>query len=200
VRLLGTPLPTLTLLAVHLHTHIHGPGVDYVGLFVAAVISWVAFPGPGEAALVAAGISAAHGHLDLTAVVVIAWAGASLGGTVGWIVGLKGGRVLLTASGPLHHLRLAMIARGDEFFERYGPVAVLLTPTWIAGIHRMRSSRFLPVNIISALAWALFVGAGAYLLGPSITDIVADAGLAGTLLVGALIVGAVVLVIWRRRR
>jgi membrane-associated protein len=197
------PLLTSTLVAVlhlRLHTHIHGPGVDYVGVFVAAAVSWVAVPGPGEAALVAAGISSAHGHLDLTAVVVVAWAGASLGGTMGWIAGLKGGRILLTARGPLHHLRLAMIARGDDFFERYGALAVLLVPSWVAGIHDMRSSRFLPINAISAVVWALSVGVGAYLLGPSITDIVGDAGLAGSLVLGALIVGAVVLIIWRRSR
>jgi membrane protein DedA with SNARE-associated domain len=197
VRLLGLPLPTLAVLAV-LHPHTRHAGVDYVGVFLAAGVSWVAFPGPGEAALIAAGISAAHGHLDLTAVVASAWAGASLGGTVGWIVGLKGGRKLLTTTGPLHRLRLAMIARGDHFYQRYGPVAVLLTPSWIAGIHDMRWSRFLPANALSALLWALSVGLGAYLLGPSITDIVGDAGLAGGVLLGALIVLAVVVVIRRR--
>jgi membrane protein DedA with SNARE-associated domain len=197
VRLLGLPLSTLAVLAA-LHPHTRDPGVDYVGVFLAAGVSWVAFPGPGEAALIAAGISAAHGHLDLTAVVAVAWAGASVGGTAGWIVGVKGGRKLLTAPGPLHHLRLGMIARGDHFYERYGPVAVLLTPSWIAGIHDMSSSRFLPANAISAMVWALSVGMGAYLLGPSITDVVADAGLAGGLLLGTLFVLAVVLVIWRR--
>jgi len=197
LRLLGLPLSTLAVLAV-LHPHARGPGVDYVGVFLAAGVSWVALPGPGEAALIAAGISAAHGHLDLASVVAVAWAGACVGGTAGWIVGLKGGRGLLTASGPLHHLRLALIARGDRFYERYGPVAVLFTPSWIAGIHDMRWSRFLPANAVSALAWALSVGLGAYLVGPSITDIVADAGLAGGLLVGALFVLAVVLVARRR--
>jgi hypothetical protein len=32
----------------------------------------------------------------------------------------------------------SLIARGDRFYERYGPVAVLFTPFWIAGIHDMR--------------------------------------------------------------
>ena len=113
---------------------------------------------------------------------------------------MKGGRELLTAPGPLHHLRLALIARGDRFYERYGPVAVLFTPSWIAGIHDMRWSRFLPANAISALTWALAVGLGAYLLGPSITDIAADAGLAGGALLGALFVLGVVLVVRRRSR
>jgi membrane protein DedA with SNARE-associated domain len=111
---------------------------------------------------------------------------------------VKGGRELLTAPGPLHHLRLALIARGDRFYERYGPVAVLFTPSWIAGIHDMRWSRFLPANAIAALMWALSIGLGAYLLGPSITDIAADAGLAGGLFLGALFVLAVVLVVRRR--
>ena len=62
----------------------------------------------------------------------------------------------------------------------------------------MRWSRFLPVNAVSALIWALAFGVGAYLLGPSITDIAADVGLAGVLLLGALSVLAAVLVAWRR--
>jgi membrane protein DedA with SNARE-associated domain len=197
VRLVGLPLSTLAVLAV-LHPHARGSGVDYVGVFLASAASWVALPGPGEAALIAAGISAAHHHLDLPSVVAVAWAGASLGGTAGWIVGVKGGRGLLTAPGPLHHLRLALIARGDRFYERYGAVAVLFTPSWIAGIHDMRWSRFLPANAISALTWALSVGLGAYLVGPSITDIAADTGLAGGLLVGALFVLALVLAVWHR--
>jgi membrane protein DedA with SNARE-associated domain len=186
----------LVLAATHLHTG--GSRVDYLGLFVAAVISWVAVPGPGEAALIAAGISAAHHHLDLPSVLAIAWAGAIAGGTAGWLVGLKGGRGLLTAPGPVHHLRLRLIARGDHFYERFGPLAVLFTPSWIAGVHDMRWSRFLPANAISGLVWALAVGLGAYLIGPSITDIAADAGLAGGLFVLVLFVLFVVVV--RRRR
>jgi membrane protein DedA with SNARE-associated domain len=197
VRLVGLPLSTLGVLGL-LHPHVRGSGVDYIGVFLAAGASWTALPGPGEAALIAAGISAAHGHLDLTAVVAVAWAGATTGGTAGWIIGVKGGRGLLTAPGPLYRLRLRLIARGDRFYARYGPLAVLFTPSWIAGIHDMRWSRFLPANAISALTWALSFGVGAYLIGPSITDIAGDAGLAGGLLLGALFVLAVVLVAWRR--
>jgi membrane protein DedA with SNARE-associated domain len=197
MRLVGLQLSTLAALAA-MHPHARSSGVDYIGVFLAAGASWVALPGPGEAALIAAGISAAHGHLDLSSVVAVAWAGATLGGAAGWLLGVKGGRGLLTAPGPLLALRLALIARGDRFYERYGPVAVLLTPSWIAGIHDMRWSRFLPANAISALAWALSIGLGAYLIGPSITDILADAGLAGELLLGALSVLAAGVLLWRR--
>lgn len=199
VRLPGPPLSILIVL-VGLHHHVRGPGIDYVGVLVASAFSWVALPGPGEAALIAAGISAAHGHLDLTSVVAVAWAGATIGGIAGWVLGVKGGRGLLTAPGPLHGLRLRMIARGDRFYERYGPIAVLFTPSWIAGIHHMRWSRFLPANAISAFVWALLIGLGAYLVGPSIADIVADTGLAGGALIVALFVLTVVLVLRRRLR
>jgi membrane protein DedA with SNARE-associated domain len=197
VRLAGLSLSTLAVQAV-LHRHAGGSGADYAGVFLASALSWALFPGPGEAALIAAGISAGHHHLDLASVLAIAWAGAGAGGTAGWIAGMKGGRELLTAAGPLHHLRLAVIARGDRFYERYGPVAVMFTPSWIAGIHDMRWSRFLPANAFSALTWALSIGLGAYLVGPSITDVVADAGLAAGALAGALFIVAVVVVLRRR--
>jgi membrane protein DedA with SNARE-associated domain len=160
-------------------------------------VSWVALPGPGEAALIAASISAAHGHLDLTALIAIAWAGASAGGAAGWVVGVKGGRTLLVAPGVLQRLRLGLIARGDHFYERFGALAVLFTPSWMAGIHNMRWSRFLLANTLSALVWAAAIGAGAYLLGPSITDVVADAGVASVALVGVLL-GLTALILRRR--
>jgi membrane protein DedA with SNARE-associated domain len=194
---LRLPLSTLVLLAV-LKPHHGGSGVDYIGVFVASAASWALLPGPGEAALIAAGISAARGHLDLASVIAVAWAGATVGGTAGWVLGVKGGRGLLMAPGPLIHVRLGLIARGDRFYERYGPVAVFFTPSWIAGVHDMRWPRFLPANALSALTWALSIGLGAYLVGPSITDIVADAGLAGGALLAALFVFAVVLVLRRR--
>jgi membrane protein DedA with SNARE-associated domain len=190
-------LSTLVLLAA-LHPHTRGSGVDYAGLFVASLASWTLVPGPGEAVLIAAGISAAHHHLSLTSVLLVAWAGAITGATVAWVLGMKAGRTLLTAPGPTHRLRLALIARGDRFYGRYGPIAVFFTPAWVAGIHEMRWSRFVPASAAATLAWALFIGLGAYFVGPSITDIAADAGLAGGALFGLLVVIAVVLV-WRRR-
>lgn len=198
VRPRPSSLLALAVLALAHHRAKHA-GVDYAGVFLAAGASWSVVPGVGEAALIAAGIAAAHGHLDLTAVIAVAWAGACVGGTVGWLVGVKGGRGLLTAPGPLAHLRLALIARGERFYERYGPVAVLFTPSWVAGIHDMRASRFLPANALSALLWALAVGGGAYLIGPSIADVAADVGIAGTAVALALFAVTLVVVVKRLR-
>jgi membrane protein DedA with SNARE-associated domain len=193
-------IQTFVLAVLHLHLHARGPGIDYLGVLLASIASWAGLPGPGEALLVAAAIAAAHHHLDLTPVIALAWLGATIGGMLGWGVGLRAGRGVLTAPGPLHSVRLALTERGDSFFARYGIVAVLFTPSWVAGIHNMRASRYIPVNAISALAWALAIGLAAYWVGPSVTDVVSDAGLIGWLGIAALAVAVAVVLLRRRLR
>jgi membrane protein DedA with SNARE-associated domain len=185
---------------IHLHFHARGPKLDYVGVLVAAALSWVGLPGPGEAALIAAAILAADHHLDLAALIAVAWLGATAGGLVGWAVGLKAGRGIVTAPGPLRRHRVAVVARGDRFFARFGYVAVLFTQSWIAGIHAMPWARYVPVNAVSALVWALGIGLGAYAIGPPIADVVADIGSVAWLILGALVLGTAIIVLLRRRR
>lgn len=185
---------------LHLPLHVRGPQLDYVGVLVGAMLSWAGLPGPGEAALIAAAIAAAHHHLDLSSLIAVAWLGATVGGLAGWFVGLKAGRGIVTTPGPLHRHRLAAVARGDRFFARYGAIAVLFTPSWIAGIHAMRWTRYVPINAISALVWALAIGLGAYALGPAIADIVADIGSAVWLLVAALVLSSAIILLLRRHR
>ena len=55
--------PGLAIIAVLVHIHARGPGIDYIGVLAASFASWVGLPGPGVAALVAAGISAGHHRL-----------------------------------------------------------------------------------------------------------------------------------------
>jgi membrane protein DedA with SNARE-associated domain len=186
----GSPdlqLSTLSLLHLHIHLHPRGPGIDYVGVLIASAASWAGLPGPGEAVLIAAALAAAHHHLDLASIIVVAWAGATTGGMLGWVVGRRAGRGVLTAPGPLHGLRLALTASGDRFFARYGVLAVLFTPSWVAGIVRMRASLYVPVNAISAIVWAVAIGLGAYWIGPPVADLASDEGLLAWLVVGGLV-------------
>src|SRR4051812_50145782 len=85
------PSMSSLLLAVHVHRHLHGPSIDYAGLGLAAGVGWVGVPGVGEAALIAAGVLAAGGRLDLAEVVSVAFVGAAIGGVAGWLIGLKVG-------------------------------------------------------------------------------------------------------------
>jgi membrane protein DedA with SNARE-associated domain len=197
----GAPLSVALVasdLGRHLHHHLAGPKVDYAALALAAAVSWIGIPGAGEAALIAAGISAAHGHVDIVGVLAVAWAGAMAGGTAGWLIGLAGGRSLATRPGPLLGLRLRMLRHGDAVYARRGWLAVYLAPSWMAGISAMAARRFLPANAVASLVWALTIGLGSYYAGRSIADAITDVGTAG--LVGAAVLLGGSLVVRRRGR
>jgi membrane-associated protein len=139
--------------------------------------------------VVTAGIVAAHGHLNLGPVLFYAWLGATVGGVGGWLVGRKAGRALITAPGPLLRMRLRALKRSERLYERFGPVAVFLAPSWGAGIARMGAGRFLPANLASAAVWALLFGLGSYLAGRTLTDLFNDVGLVAAVIIACAILG-----------
>jgi membrane protein DedA with SNARE-associated domain len=183
------------ILALHLHLHLlhhRGAAIDYLGVAVAAFLSWALWTGPGEAAVIAAGVAAAKHHLNIAPVVFWAWIGAMLGGIAGWLIGLKAGRTALTAPGPLHKARLRAVAQGERLFRRMEVLAILATPSWVAGMNRSRPPVFLITNVLSALLmWAAPLAIGAYYAGPPILDLFSDAGLLLSILFGSVVVAAV---------
>ena len=190
----------MVALALHLHHKFHGPAIDYFGLALAATASWVGVPGPGEPVLIAAGVIAARHRLDIGSVLLVAWAAATVGGIAGWLIGMKAGRAVLITRGPLHETRRKALAHGDEVFSRYAVVAILLTPSWIAGIHHVRPAIYLPTNAFGAALWAVGIGLGAYLIGPTVVDIVDDVGVATVVGFALLVAAGVITEIARRRR
>jgi membrane protein DedA with SNARE-associated domain len=193
----------LTLAALHIHLHLlhhRGPAFDYIGLAVACFASWAGLPGPGEALLLAAGIFAGKHKLDISPVIAVAWAGATLGGIAGWLFGLYAGRSVLTAPGPLRSFRLDAVTRGEHAFKRVEVLAILLTPSWVAGIFRARTGIYNIVNVISAAAWAVAIGVGAYYAGPPVLEFIDDLGTAGrvvAILLVVVAVGGALLARWR---
>jgi membrane protein DedA with SNARE-associated domain len=177
-----------------------GTPADYLGLAAGSAASWVGVPGPGESVLIAAGVLAAKHRLDLATVLVVAWAAATLGGIAGWLIGRHAGRTLMTARGPLERFRLGAIKRGDEVFTRYPVAAILLTPSWVAGMHRGHTWAYQALNVVSAAAWALGIGLAAYYVGPSVIDFVNDFGVATTAGLVLLIAAAVAVELRRRKR
>jgi membrane protein DedA with SNARE-associated domain len=187
--------------AVALHVrHRHGASVDYWGVGVAALASWVGLPGPGEATLITAGILAAHHRVDIGLAIVAAFIGANVGGVAGWAAGLKAGSAVFTGPGPFRRGRVWALARGERIFRRFGVVAVFLTPSWVAGILRIRGSFFIPANTGSAAVWALGWGLGGFFVGPTIADIATDFGYVGAGAVCLLVISVAVAAFMRRRR
>jgi membrane-associated protein len=200
VRRSATAVTALLLpAALHAAHHGHGSPLDYIGLAAAAAASWAGLPGPGEPVLIGAGVLASKGRLDLTTVLVAAWIGATAGGIIGWVIGRRAGHRVLTGRGPLRRQRLRAVNRGERVFERYAVIAILLAPSWLAGIHRVRSPVYQVTNVVAAAVWAGAIGVGSYLAGPSVIDFVDDFG-TGTavIVVGAIVVGVGVELVRRR--
>jgi membrane protein DedA with SNARE-associated domain len=192
--------PALLHIHIHLHHRFHGPPFDYLGLAVGAAASWIGLPGPGEPLLFAAAVLAARHELDLATVIAVAWLAATGGGIVGWVIGRNAGRALVTGPGPLRAMRIRTVQRGEALFERHPVLAILLTPAFVAGIHRVPSRVYQPINAVTAAVWALGIGVGGYYLGPPVLDIFNDLGVVLTVVLVAAVIAIVVAEVVRRRR
>jgi membrane protein DedA with SNARE-associated domain len=178
-------------------------------LFALIAIETMGIPVPGETALFTAAIVASRGNLSIEAVIAVAGAGAIVGDNIGFTIGRKLGRRLLTVPGPLHRHRMSVLTVGEPFFERHGPKAVFLgrwitglriTSAWLAGANRMAWPTFLFYNAAGGIAWATSVGLVGYYLGEAGEKAIRAIGLGAAVLVVVAGVAAYAVVKARRRR
>jgi membrane protein DedA with SNARE-associated domain len=178
-------------------------------VFLLIAIETMGIPVPGETALITAGIVASRGHLSIEAVIAVAAAAAILGDNVGFALGRRLGRRVLTAPGPLLHHRRRVVAVGEPFFDRHGPKAVFLgrwvtglriTAAWMAGVTRMSWPTFLFWNALGGIAWATSIGLLAYFVGHSAEKLIHLAGIGGAVVVVLGGVGLWFALRLRRRR
>jgi undecaprenyl-diphosphatase len=172
--------------------------IGYGALFGIIVAESAGVPVPGETALLAAGLLAGAGHLALPLVIAVGAGAAIIGDNLGYLLGRRGGRALLTRGRLLKEHRHRGVVRGELFFERHGAKTVFFG-RWIAGVRvvvavlagasAMPWRRFLVYNTLGALAWAVTVAGAAALFGPAGAAIVYGAGLAAT---AATAIGAMV--------
>lgn len=159
------------ILGIRVHPHLRpqGPALDYVALFLFAMLSGVGINGFGEVALLSAGVYVANHKLPIEPVLLIAWLGTMLGGIIGWVIGWQAGRRLLTAPGPLLRFRAKMLEHSESVYYLRPSLAIVLTPSWAAGVEKVHWRPYIPLNALSAVLWALPLGLGAYFLGSHIT-------------------------------
>ena len=181
--------------------------IGYPLIFALIAIETMGIPVPGETALITAAIVASRGRLDIEVVIAVAAAAAILGDNVGFAIGRKLGRRVLTAPGPLLHHRRRVIAVGEPFFDRHGPKAVFLgrwvtglriTAAWMAGVTRMPWPTFLFWNALGGIAWATSIGLLGYFVGHSAEKFIHLAGIGGA--VGVVLTGLVLWFVLRLRR
>ena len=134
---------------------------------------------PGDSLLVAAGLFAARGDLNLFALWALLVPMAIAGNSTGYAIGHKLGKALFArrSSRLFNHRHLV---RTQLFYEQHGGKAVSIaqflpifrtfTPV-VAGIASMRYRRFVAFNVVGAVCWILSMTTIGHTLGRTIPGI-----------------------------
>lgn len=139
-----------------------------VYLLVGCVIGLesLGIPLPGEIVLVSATLLASqHSGIDPVVLGTCAAAGAVIGDSIGYAIGRKGGRPLLTRLGRRFpkHFGPAHVAHAERSFERWGMWAVFIGRFIallrifagpLAGVLKMPYWKFLIANALGGIVWA----------------------------------------------
>jgi membrane protein DedA with SNARE-associated domain len=198
---------------------------DY-GLYAVFLLMLIdaVFPAASELVMVYAGALAAGAfagqHVELFgtridsnvwAYVAMALAGTVgylLGAVGGWAIGLYGGRPLLERRGRWFHLSGARLVRAEQWFERWGDLAVLvgrLTPvvrsfnSIPAGVFRMPLGRYTILTLIGSAIWCFALAAVGWGLGKSYETFHHDFRFVDYAVIAAIVAIVAYLVLRRRR-
>lgn len=134
----------------------------YLGIFALVMLGWAGIPGVGATVLGAATVAASQGHLNIAAVLVVAIIAVEIGGMVGYSVGVRWGRALLSHPGPLLARRQRVLTAGEAMYAKWGRLAVFFTPCMVSGIARMKYSQFVVWNFLAGAVYVFSVGLSVY--------------------------------------
>ncbi|MFG3498982.1 DedA family protein [Streptomyces sp. NPDC047928] len=138
----------------------------YILVGVVIGLESLGIPLPGEIVLVSSALLASqHGEIDPYILGTCATAGAIIGDSIGYAIGRKGGRPLLTWLGGKFpkHFSEANIAMAERSFEKWGMWAVFfgrfvallrIFAGPLAGVLRMPYWKFLIANVFGGILWA----------------------------------------------
>src|SRR5215475_2287082 len=171
----------------------------YLAVFALMVLAFAGIPAVGAAVVAWASVLASQGKLNIVVVLVVALAGAEVGGLAGYGIGARWGRRFLERPGRWQDRRQKIAANGERIFTKWGWLAVFLVSTIICGMLKMKYSRFVVWNFADALVYVLAVGPAAY----GANKVAADEQNWSSLVAGlAITAGCVVLVVryYRRRK
>lgn len=155
---------------------------SYLGIFFIVFAETgllVGFFLPGDSLLIAAGLLAAGGKLNLGGVMAAVVAGALLGNTAGYFIGQRFGPAVFSNQNS-RFFKPEYVQEAQKFFVKYGALAVILArfvpivrtlvPT-LAGVSRMPFALYTLYNVIGAVLWGVGLTALAYYLGQLIPDL-----------------------------
>jgi membrane protein DedA with SNARE-associated domain len=134
----------------------------YLAVFALMVLSFAGIPAIGAAVVGWAAVQASHGTLNIVVVLVVALAGAEVGGLVGYGIGARWGRQFLERPGRWQARRQKIATGGEKIFAKWGWLAVFFISTIVCGMLKMRHSQFVVWNFVDAAVYVLAVGPAAY--------------------------------------
>jgi membrane protein DedA with SNARE-associated domain len=181
----------------------------YPVLLMLVLLESLGIPLPGEIALVTAAAYASHGRISIIVVIALAAIGASVGGVLGYWIGVKGGLPLITRYGGYIGVRKSHVEKAHAFFERNGSKTILfgrfvaVLRTWasvIAGAACMSFAKFVTYNTLGSVVWAIVFGFLGFYFGrdlPLLERYISRASF-GVFALAAL--GLVVFLFYKRRK
>jgi len=146
----------------------------YAGVAGLMAIESACIPLPSEIIMPFAGYLVSTGRFSLLLAATAGAIGCNIGSTVAYAVGARGGRPLIERWGRYILLSTEDLDRAEQFFRRYGGIAVLvgrLLPvirTFIAlpaGISRMPQLPFQLYTFVGSWPWCYALAYVGYVLG-----------------------------------
>jgi membrane protein DedA with SNARE-associated domain/membrane-associated phospholipid phosphatase len=171
--------------------------------------AFVGLVAPGETVVIAGGVIAGQGEIDLVPLIGLVWICAVLGDTTSFYLGHRLGRGFLERHGPRVKITPERLRQVEGYFGRHGGKTILvgrfiglvraLAP-FIAGSSGVPYRRFIPFSIVGTGLWATTFCVLGYIFWRSFDRVAHIAGQAifGFGITVGVIVGIVVA--YRRRR
>ncbi|HEY6422482.1 MAG TPA: DedA family protein [Pseudonocardiaceae bacterium] len=184
----------------------------YLAVFGFLFVESFGAPVPGQTMLMAAGVFAGAGQLNVFGVAILGFLAAVAGDNIGYLIGHFGGRRLVLRFGRYIFLTEERLKKAEDFFGRNGGKIVVVARFIdglrqlngiVAGIAKMPWWRFLAFNALGAAAWVAVWTSVGYLAGDHLTTIYDEFERYQALVfavAGAAIVAVLAYFLWRRQR
>jgi membrane protein DedA with SNARE-associated domain len=164
----------------------------YLTVFCALLLENAGIPVPGETILLFASFLAFdEGDMRLPYIICIGIVACTTGDNIGYWIGRRGGRPLLEKYQKLFKISDRNIERGERLFDRFGSVTIFfarfvfgmrIIAGPLAGVLRMRWSRFALFNFLGATVWVTVVSIVGYMFGEHWNHLVRFIGRANLIL------------------
>jgi membrane protein DedA with SNARE-associated domain len=184
----------------------------YLAVFGFLFVESFGAPVPGQTMLMAAGVFAGAGRLNVVGVAILGFLAAVAGDNIGYLIGHLGGRRLVLRFGRYIFLTEKRLNKAEDFFRRHGGKIVIVARFIdglrqlngiVAGIAGMPWRRFLACNALGAAAWVGVWTSVGYLAGGHLTAIYQEFHRYQVLVLvvaGVIIVAVLFPWLWRRQR